>query len=213
MIDRSSLRPDDRIGRGREVERHSREIGRHEGGGGVWRPQLGAERLCVPLPHLHVLLAEKVDVVKLDRCRLLLGLDELDLHLVRSHREGDRCPAGLRRRRDVVFDLAPGRGFGFRDHRVAVCLDLGDRLANVRHREADVVHRGALGTARRRPVGEEDQDVRELDDFAMVGADRDARSPERVHEELLLFLGVHRVDVMVAVDDRPVLGSQELRRG
>src|SRR5882672_10502016 len=57
VIDRPSLRPDDRIGRGREVERHSREIGRHEGGGGVWGPRLGTERLRIPLPHLHVLLA------------------------------------------------------------------------------------------------------------------------------------------------------------
>ncbi len=115
---------------------------------------------------------------------------------------------------DVVLHLL-GRGhFRARNHLEAVRLDLVDDRAKVRHREADVVHRRADGAAGRRLHGpEEDQDVRELDDFLLIGAELHHRSAERVDEELLLRVHVRRVQVVVAVDDRAVLGDEQLGRG
>ena len=110
-------------------------------------------------------------MVQLDRRRLRFDLDELDLDVLGPEHERD-----VRRRargRDVVGDL-DGRGDRVaRDHLVVVRFELRDDGLQIRHREADVIHRAADRAAGRRlHRPEEQKHVRKLDDLEVVRADR-----------------------------------------
>ena len=72
-----------------------------------------------------------------------------------------------------------------------------------------MIERTALGRAARHPGVQENQDVRKRDDVEGAGFDR--RPAERVHPEFLVFVDARRVEMMVAVDDRTILGNQDLR--
>ena len=151
-----------------------------------------------------LLRAEEVDVVQRDWRRLLLVLEQLHLHIIGAHHEGDRrCgvhggdvvdrPAAWRATSDRVMI-----GYPPAFTRSSVCR----RFV---HREPDVVHRRPLAAAGRLLVPEEDEHVRELDDVHLLRTEFDSRAAERVGEELQMRRDVARGDVMMAVDDRPVL--------
>jgi len=69
-------------------------------------------------------------------------------------------------------------------------------------------------TSGRRLIGtKEDQDVGEPDDLRVAGADLDERSAERIDEKFLLGVQIGGVQMVMAIDDRSVLGRDKLGGG
>ena len=79
-----------------------------------------------------------------------------------------------------------------------------DGLAQVRHREADVIDARALAPALRRLDAHENQHVRESHDLGAVLANPNRRAAQRVDEEPLRRLDARDVQVVMPVHDRAV---------
>jgi hypothetical protein len=147
-----------------------------------------------------------VNVVVGDRYCLPVDLNELHFCAIRCQRVGD----SRARQADIVLDRHTRRRFLGRHHSIAVCLDLVHDLAQIRYRKPDVIERAAFGGTAWHSRVQEDEDIGKLDDVERPSLDR--RPAERIDPEFLVLIDAGRVEMMMPVDNRTVLGDQDLRQ-